>query len=488
MSFAVVATGLGKLQGQRIGDVHQFRNVPFALPPLGALRFAVPQPPQPWAGIREATEHGAIPPQRPSRLRNVVGDFTRPQSEDCLSLTISTPAFRENELCPVVVFFHGGAYQAHAGSLDWYDGSALASRGGLVVVSANYRLGALGFLAKEGSGEGRQGLLDMVAALHWVANHIKSFGGDPRRVTVMGQSAGGHAITCMLAMPEARGLFRRAIIQSGVGGVPTFSNAHALHVHREFTKALRVSASEALPDELLAASEAVERSNHTFGDVRPLFMPTINRLSNGAEFLAAAADGVIERKIEVLIGTTREEAHAFFCAPGALKPPPQAVASAIERLMPEEEVIDAIRARRPDAAGLQLLSDVVTDRLFRRPTIDFAQAIAAQGGRAWTYQLDWAPDGSALGACHCLELPLVFGNLDAWQSAPMLAGANRAALAKLSRSVQARWIEFIRNGDLKPGFIAWPGLDHRRSAIRFKAYKSRSGSNPLKFENTRIVR
>jgi para-nitrobenzyl esterase len=357
-----------------------------------------------------------------------------------------------------------------------------------VVVSANYRLGALGFLAKEGSGDGRQGLLDMIAALHWVAHHIESFGGDPGRVTVMGQSAGGHAITCMLAMPEARDLFCRAIIQSGVGGVPTFSDAHALDVHREFTKALRTSALEASPDELLTASESVERSNHMLGDVRPLFMPTVDRLSNGTKFLAAAAEGVIVRKIKVLIGTTREEAHAFFCVPGAPSPPPEVVASAIQRLMPEEAAIDAIRARRPDASGLQLLSDVVTDRLFRRPAIDFAQTIAERGGHASTYELDWAPDGSALGACHCLELPIVFGNLDAWKTAPMLAGSNRSSLETLSHSVQARWIEFIRNGDLKPGFIEWPGSDHARSAIGFRAYKSRSGSGPLKSEETRLVR
>ena len=142
----------------------------------------------------------------------------------------------------------------------------------------------------------------------------------------------------------------------------------------------------------------------------------------------------------------------------------------------------------PDASGLQLLSDMVTDRLFRRPTIDFAQTITEQGGSAWTYELDWSPDGSVLGACHCLELPLVFGNLDAWKTAPMLAGASRSALEKLSHSVQERWIEFIRNGDLKPGFIEWPGSDHDRSAIGFRAYKSRSGSGPLKSEKTRIVR
>jgi para-nitrobenzyl esterase len=466
----IATTGLGQLKGLRIGDVLQFRNVPFAQPPLGILRFAAPQPPLPWMGIREAGAHGPVPPQRPSRLRNVVGDFERPQGEDCLTLTISTPGLGAGERRPVAVFFHGGAYQAHAGSLDWYDGSELAGRGDLVVVSANYRLGVLGFLGRERGGDGRHALLDMIAALKWVSEHIDSFGGDPGRVTAMGQSAGGHAITCMLAMPEGEGLFSRAVIQSGVGGVPPFSAGHASDVHRAFVDALGIDPVAAGAEQLLDASEALARSRSKPGDIRPLFMPAVDGLSDQTRFLPAAAKGAVERKVDVLIGTTRDEAHAFFCAPGARRPDRASISAATGHLSSQEAVENAGNERL-------LLSSQVTDRLFRRPAADFADAILGQGGRVHTYRLDWAPDNSPLGACHCLELPLVFGNIEAWRTAPMLAGSDWKAVTALSAAVQSVWINFIRGERFAPRSIPWPGDEPARTAMEFAEEASHGTSS-----------
>jgi carboxylesterase type B len=209
----IAATDLGALAGEAGDGVVLFRNVPYAAPPTGERRFAAPHPASPWEGIRNATRHGPIAPQPPSRLRAAMGDFERPQSEDCLTLTIATPA-ADDGTRPVIVWLHGGAYMTGAGSLDWYEGGVLARDGDCVVVGVNYRLGALGFLHHPAIGVANCALLDMIAALGWVRDHIAAFGGDPGQVTVMGQSAGAHAIMCLLTMPDARGLFHRAILQS----------------------------------------------------------------------------------------------------------------------------------------------------------------------------------------------------------------------------------------------------------------------------------
>jgi len=219
-------TELGRLQGVAHGGVVQFRGVPYARPPLGGLRFRPPCPHEPWPGRLDVRAHGPIAPQGPSRLRVAVGDFSRPQSEDCLTLTITTPA-PDGARRPVIVWLHGGGYGTGAGSLDWYDGASLAREGDVVVVGVNYRLGPLGYLAGAGLGDGQMGLRDMIAAIGWVAAHIASFGGDPGEITLMGQSAGAHSALCMLAMPDVRRLFRRVILQSAPAGIAPFPAAHA---------------------------------------------------------------------------------------------------------------------------------------------------------------------------------------------------------------------------------------------------------------------
>ena len=191
--MSTVHTALGDLTG--VPSVTVFRGVPYAT----ASRFAPPKPIDCWSDTLDATRHGPIAPQPTSRLRAVMGEFSRTQDEDCLTLTIATPGADDAKRA-VMVFLHGGAYLSGAGSLDWYDGSVLAGEGDIVVVGVNYRLGALGFLHLPGVAEGNMGLLDMVAALRWVRDNIADFGGDPARVTLVGQSAGAHAIMCLLTM------------------------------------------------------------------------------------------------------------------------------------------------------------------------------------------------------------------------------------------------------------------------------------------------
>ena len=209
----VVRTTAGELRGSIENGMAVFRAVPYAAAPTGELRFKPPQPMPGWQGVRDATRDGPIAPQGRSRLAHVMGDFERPQSEDCLTLTVWTPA-ADSRKRPVLVWIHGGAFASGAGSLPWYSGERLAANGDVVVVSINYRLGALGFLCLPGISEGNLGLLDQVAALRFIRDNIAAFGGDPDNVTVVGQSAGAASIAIIMTMPQAGGLFRRAILQS----------------------------------------------------------------------------------------------------------------------------------------------------------------------------------------------------------------------------------------------------------------------------------
>ena len=220
---SIVATRKGELAGQVEGGVHVFRGVPYAAPPVGELRWRRPQLVESWNGVREALAFGPISaqPPRPAAgpFAGIMGHSEEPTSEDCLYLNIWTQGL-DNGRRPVMVWIHGGGLSSGSGSAPAYNGAPLAARGDVVIVTINYRLGALGFLpeptlAEGDEGEGNFGFHDMVAALRWVQDEIAVFGGDPANVTIFGESAGGIAVGILLASPTTEGLFQRAIIQSG---------------------------------------------------------------------------------------------------------------------------------------------------------------------------------------------------------------------------------------------------------------------------------
>src|SRR6185369_7545396 len=240
----VVRTAAGELRGAHENGVAVFRGVPYAAAPVGELRFRPPAPVPPWQGVRDATTDGPIAPQGRSRLAHIMGDFERPQSEDCLTLNVWTPA-ADSKKRPVLVWIHGGAFASGAGSLPWYSGERLAANGDVVVVGVNYRLGALGFLCLPGVSDGNLGLLDQVAALRYVRDNIAKFGGDPDNVTVVGQSAGAASIAIMMTMPQAQGLFRRAVLQSTPFGRMSRTLEDSHRIGRRFLEVLGVKPEEA---------------------------------------------------------------------------------------------------------------------------------------------------------------------------------------------------------------------------------------------------
>ena len=460
-SDAVAHTGLGDLLGEAADGVVRFRAVPYAAPPVGARRFAPPAPLAAWRDVRDVRAPGPIPPQPPSRLRLAMGDFQRPQSEDCLTLAITTPAV-DGGRRPVIVWLHGGAYLSGAGSLDWYDGAGLARAGDVVVVGVNYRLGPLGFLRFPDLADGMMGLHDMVAALRFVRAHIGAFGGDPDCITAMGQSAGGGAILRLLDWPATEGLFRRAIVQSGPPR-PGPSAAEAIRRARRLLQLVGIEpdapdAGEQLRaapvESLIAQQTAVARELARFGAIEPAFPPCFD--DYGDDYAERVASTAVARGVEIVIGTTREEMNAFFVAdPAMADPNPAAVAERFGALAGSAEAIETYRLHRPGGTTRDLLGDLITDHRFLLPSLDLALRVTAKGGRSFVYQFDWGAPGSPWKACHCVELPFVFGTRASWD-APMLKGLDPGEYAGLSATMMAAWCAFARSGDPSLPGLAWP--------------------------------
>lgn len=403
----------GTLTGATDGVACRFSAIPYARAPVGDLRFRPPQPAQ-WQGPLDATRPGPVSPQQPSRLRAAMGDFEAPQSEDCLHLTVWTPA-PDNARRPVLVWLHGGAWQSGGGALDWYSGARLAARGDLVVVAPNYRLGALGWLGAA-DGTANLGLLDQELALDWVSRHIDAFGGDPSRVTVMGQSAGGMSIACML-MREPK--FQRAILQSaslGRGIRSAEQAAELADVYLNAAGASSLAQARRLPVRaLLDAQKArpVVDWLEAEGANRALFGPVADGAILPVEGEAALADAA--GRVDAIVGCTRDEMLAFGVA-------------------------------GPTGADMG-------DQVFGAPARQWAADATARGRQAWSFRFDHAPNDS-FKACHCIELPFVFDSGAAFADAPMLRGLRAQDQERLVGAMQQAWISFVRDGH--PGWAIWP--------------------------------
>ena len=459
----IAHTEAGDLRGIPQDGVTVFRGVRYAAPPIGKRRFAPPAPVEPWSGVRDADRDGPIAPQAPSRLRDAMGDFSLPQSEDCLTLTIWTPG--PDAARPVMIWLHGGAWSSGAGSLAWYDGALLAREQGIVVVGVNYRLGALGYLHAEGISPGNLGTMDQLAALRWVHANIAGFGGDAGQVTMVGQSAGAGSIGLLIADPAARPFFHRAILQSGGFGRIPPRRSEAAAIGAQFMHGLGIdphaaNAAErmrAVPvADLIAAQGTLARARARFADTTPPFMPLIE--DDAEEPIAAIANAAAG--LPVMIGTTRDEVHAFFAAnPAMVDPPADAVAARFTELAGSADAIAAYRQRRPGGSVMDLLADLGTDHSFCLPSMRGADALAARGSAVYAYRFDYAPPRSPFQACHCIELPFTFGNFPAWNDAPMLAGGEPRVTHALSAIMRDHWGRFVREG--APG-ADWPRYDAAR--------------------------
>lgn len=473
-----------------------FRGIPYAAPPLGPLRLRPPRPAPAWEGERDGSRAGAVAPQRPGPLERTFGGYGH-LGEDCLTANVWSPAFgtaadTEGEgeggsgggngaavvdgTRPVLVWIHGGAFTTGTGAIAWYDGSRLAARGDVVVVTFNYRLGALGFLhlgdlgGEAWAGSGNTGLLDQVAALRWVRANAASFGGDPNRVTVFGESAGAMSIAALLAMPDASGLFQRAILQSGAGtfvqdrGTATALAADVLGELGIPQNDLWRLADVPLDDVLDAQTAAGGRK----GGVGLAFLPVVDGATLPARPEAALAAGAAH-DVPVLVGTNRDEMRLFSAvAPDAFAADDDDAVVRHVAAIPDvgaeaaPGIVAAYRRRWPDLSPTDLHVAIHTDHAFRRPAQRLA-TLQAGHARAWSYWFTWASPifGGWLGSYHGLEIPFVFDNLAQPKVDLMTGGGD---LQPLADAMADAWLAFARDGD--PG---WPPYeaDGTRATMRF---------------------
>lgn len=475
---SAIETAAGTLEGVSEAGARVFRGVPYAAPPVGRLRFRPPAPPERWAGVRAAAGFGPIAPQPPSALGSSFGAPPRPHSEDCLTLNVWTPAPGGRR--PVLVWIHGGGFETGSGSEPMYDGASLALRGDVVVVTLNYRLGALGFLAHPGLADpesgavGNWGLLDQIAGLEWVRDNISAFGGDPDDVTIFGESAGGVSVGVLVASPRASGLFRRAVVQSGAPWPVPFDQG--LEATGVLCDALGLDAGDVaklrdVPVERL--QEMQPRWAEVCRRGRLAVRPTIDGGVIPDDPLVTLAAGV-SRGVDLMVGTNRDEIQLFALAdPGQRDLDEAAILRRLERSLGSAararttlEVYRTARvARAESVTPTSLWCAIETDRLIRAPLLRFADAHHAAGGRAHAYLFDWESPmlGGALGSCHALEVPFVFGTLERRGIRDFTGSGPEAQ--RLSARMQDAWLAFARTGSPgTPELGEWPTYDPERRA------------------------
>jgi para-nitrobenzyl esterase len=480
MSEPLATTKSGVVRGTVEQGVTTFLGIPYAAPPIGTRRFVAPVAPQSWDGVREAGAFSPTPPQVDLSSQRFPGLDLSPISgeswrkgDDYLTVNVWTPDPGTRGL-PVMVFIYGGAFVLGGSSTALYNGRAFA-RDGVVLVSFNYRLGIEGFLPLAG-GRTNVGLRDQIAALTWVQENIASFGGDPQNVTVFGESAGALSVATLLAIPSARGLFRRAISQSG-GGLHTMSLEQAGRVSARLSEVLGVPATRegfsSLTLEQIVAAQAqllpgsiefrtAENPDPTGGLTS--FLP----VRDGDLLSAQPVDALKQwasAGVDVLAGTNTQEMNLYYVPSGvvsAIDSDQKLVASIQGRHPQPEKLVAVYRASRPQAQPGELFSAIMTDWMFHIPTVRLAEARSSQPARTYLYEFAWsspACDGK-LGACHGLELGFVFDTLDTpgLRGPAGMVGENPPG--ELATRLHQTWITFATTGD--PG---WPTYSTEQRSV-----------------------
>lgn len=500
---AIVETKYGAVQGTEDQGIQCFKGIPFAAPPVGALRWRAPQPPAPWSETLDCTNFrncalqppslGGGPDQGGLAIMADVGD----PSEDCLYLNVYTPA-ADGQKRPVMVWIHGGAFVMGSGSQGLYDGVPLSKRGDVVVVTLNYRMGAFGFLRlvdiTDGAipASGNEGLLDQVAGLNWVRDNIEAFGGDPENVTIFGESAGGMSCGNLLTMPSAKGLFNRAIPQSGACHT-ALPRETSYKVAEGFVGALGLSAGDAdAPDALMALpAEKVLEGQLGFMMMNTMaamqgqeavsgmpFQPVVDGEVQPRLPIEAIRDGVADG-VDIMVGSCLDEWNLFFFMDPMITQLDRAGAEG--RLAPfgdaaklYDEYAALLEARGGVASPTSIASQARTDSLFRMPAVRLAEAASNRGNTVYQYMFTWkspAMEG-ALGACHALELGFVFGTNNI-EGIDAFCGTGPEADG-LSAAMMDAWINFARSGNPSGGECPdWPAYDvEQRPVMVFDAART----------------
>jgi para-nitrobenzyl esterase len=488
----VALTSLGGLQGRDEQGIAVFRGVPYAQPPRGELRFQAPKPLGPWGETYPATQFGSAAPQigPVNRLiRTAIGAAGSTQSQDCLYLNVWTPGV-DRRRRPVMFFIHGGAFILGSGATRVWHGWHLAKRGDVVVVTINYRLGALGFLrwralvGEHGRPPANAGILDQIAALEWVRDHIDVFGGDPDNVTIFGESAGAMSAATLLGTPRAKGLFHGAILQSGAAHNVSTS-AEADTVSTEFVRALgienpTVDALASLPVKDIMRAQAIVSAKMGITTGALAWQPCVDGELLERHPLQAIDQG-IAGGVRTLVGTNRDEWKLFSgLDPGGMVLDEDSLRERFQGVLRgtdddgrplHERAWDAyyrVKGRRGGEPS-ERWGSFQSDRIFHYPATRLADALSVHQSDTYAYLFEWAPRAvnERLGACHGLELPFVFGTLRAPWLRAWLGISPRAQ--ELCNIMQDAWIGFARSGSpAHAGLPDWPAYSETaRSTMAF---------------------
>jgi para-nitrobenzyl esterase len=484
----IVSTHMGKIKGLQQSGHQDFIGIRYAQAPVGELRFQPPRLRDNWEGLYDATRYGPIAPQAypdtpPIQLE---------ESEDCLSLNIYTPA-ADGKRRPVMVFIHGGGFLIDSGSRPRTYGGPLAETGDVVVVTIEYRMGAFGFLFTEGISP-NLGLQDQVCALEWVQRHIGEFGGDPDNVTIFGESAGATSIAYLLVMPSARGLFHKAILESGA--FPFESQAdnqrYARNGTRKFFRELKIApgdlaALRQAPYESILGAEKKVGGQLLFSD--RAFYPAIDGTIIPADVYGALRSGC-SKSVPILIGVNGEELPLFglMLKPGLMQTLVQgSILFKLRKLGATgrhiRTLLDLYRKELPTAH--REYNHLFSDELFRIPATLLAEAQQAAGANIYFY--NFVHPAPKIGAAsHVLELYFVFGTLKTTDIADMMQVPGTDEEIHLSQTIMNAWTAFARTGNPNyPRLPEWPPYETEKRATMFLDLRSRVVNLP--FDSIRSV-
>jgi para-nitrobenzyl esterase len=492
----VADTAYGRIRGVEVRGIKAFKGVPYGASTAGRNRFMPPLAPEKWTGVREATRYGASAPQTEPGARRAASSLAvaaaglPAEGEDCLVLNVWTPAVRDNRKRPVMVWCHGGGFATGSGSSPVTDGANLARRGDVVVVSLNHRLNVLGFsnlssvAGSEFASSGDVGMLDIVRALEWVRDNIAEFGGDPNTVMVFGQSGGGRKVATLLAMPSAKGLFHRAVIESGATLQLVEPEAGA-RVARELLSTLGISpgqgqALQAVPlEKLMGAYFTVVRGMNV-DQMTQGFSPAMDsRIVSQHPFHPVAA--AVSADVPLMLGSTRTEltssatADDFTMSDAVMR-------TRVRTLLGShaDRAIEVYGRANPGASPSDLYFLIASDHRYSAPVMKIAERRAAlERGPVYLYYFRWETpvDGGRLKSPHTIEIPFAFDNIDA---AARLTGGGADAKALADR-VSDAWVAFARTGNPDtPKLPRWPAFTAAERPTMVIDTQSRVDKDPIR--------